>query len=537
MSSKIQLRRDSAANWTSTNPILSQGEPGLETDTNKVKYGDGSTTWNLLDYASGGGGGAGDYSTGFTDGVNDNTYHFTRVQGKKEFTFETEGYKKFEVTLTAPMIAALSGDSNLTFTGTDTPEIADVWTTWQRENNIYIYKKTDYDVSNFTSYFNSLANPSADSYTLNVWDNTVFSVDDVVVIKYWTEGTTYVGSNYDNYSTYIPDVSESVASNTVTISNDEFYNWMGTGSGSAVADLTNSEYFSKHYIVIYSDNYSTRNITDVVDNNDGTLTITFDGTPYKSVTSELKTFSFTAVDDRSNDWNLTIPSTAYPNFLLEAAYPIGTSNNKYNGGTYRSGYLTINGGSPVNFYWYQNYNYEQTQFYLNPFDQVTYTTGDTIEVNFYSKATALEVDVYRPGNASNNWNNGYKWFDWKDDLGTEYNPGEGNGVMGGTGQLLMQVYRPQIGSWDADTGSICTNFGWTGMGNYNQSPYDPYNQDDASDWGMSTLSCYPMQDFDRYGIIFFSNQTYNDWSLSYKVRIIYRFDLVIGEADYNWFDC
>jgi hypothetical protein len=47
----IKLRRDTAANWTSTNPVLSLGEPGLETDTNKVKYGDGSTAWSSLGYA------------------------------------------------------------------------------------------------------------------------------------------------------------------------------------------------------------------------------------------------------------------------------------------------------------------------------------------------------------------------------------------------------------------------------------------------------------------------------------------------------
>ena len=51
MSVRIQLRRDTAANWASTNPTLTQGEPGYETDTGKIKYGDGSTAWNSLAYA------------------------------------------------------------------------------------------------------------------------------------------------------------------------------------------------------------------------------------------------------------------------------------------------------------------------------------------------------------------------------------------------------------------------------------------------------------------------------------------------------
>jgi hypothetical protein len=52
MTTRIKLRRDTAANWISSNPILSSGEPGLETDTRKIKYGDGATAWRDLDYAN-----------------------------------------------------------------------------------------------------------------------------------------------------------------------------------------------------------------------------------------------------------------------------------------------------------------------------------------------------------------------------------------------------------------------------------------------------------------------------------------------------
>ena len=45
---KIQIRRDTAANWTSTNPTLASGEIGFETDTNKLKIGNGSTLWASL---------------------------------------------------------------------------------------------------------------------------------------------------------------------------------------------------------------------------------------------------------------------------------------------------------------------------------------------------------------------------------------------------------------------------------------------------------------------------------------------------------
>lgn len=48
--SKIQLRRDTAANWSAYNPTLSAGEPGFETDTGKLKVGDGRTSWIELSY-------------------------------------------------------------------------------------------------------------------------------------------------------------------------------------------------------------------------------------------------------------------------------------------------------------------------------------------------------------------------------------------------------------------------------------------------------------------------------------------------------
>ncbi len=51
MTSRLQNRRDTAANWTSNNPTLAAGEIGLETDTTKYKIGDGTTAWNSLAYA------------------------------------------------------------------------------------------------------------------------------------------------------------------------------------------------------------------------------------------------------------------------------------------------------------------------------------------------------------------------------------------------------------------------------------------------------------------------------------------------------
>lgn len=47
----IQVRRDTAANWTSANPTLAAGEWGYETNTGLLKIGNGSTAWNSLAYS------------------------------------------------------------------------------------------------------------------------------------------------------------------------------------------------------------------------------------------------------------------------------------------------------------------------------------------------------------------------------------------------------------------------------------------------------------------------------------------------------
>jgi len=50
MASLLQLRRDTAANWISINPILAQGELGLDLTNNDFKIGDGIKHWNDLSF-------------------------------------------------------------------------------------------------------------------------------------------------------------------------------------------------------------------------------------------------------------------------------------------------------------------------------------------------------------------------------------------------------------------------------------------------------------------------------------------------------
>lgn len=58
---RIQLRRDTSDRWGQINPVLALGEPGFETDTGRLKIGNGVLPWTALSYAAGGdiGSGAG----------------------------------------------------------------------------------------------------------------------------------------------------------------------------------------------------------------------------------------------------------------------------------------------------------------------------------------------------------------------------------------------------------------------------------------------------------------------------------------------
>lgn len=46
----IQLREGTAAQWSAVNPVLDLGEPGYETDTGKLKIGNGTSAWGALPY-------------------------------------------------------------------------------------------------------------------------------------------------------------------------------------------------------------------------------------------------------------------------------------------------------------------------------------------------------------------------------------------------------------------------------------------------------------------------------------------------------
>jgi hypothetical protein len=112
---QIQVRRGTAAQWTSTNPTLAAGEWGYETDTGKVKIGNGSTAWTSLGYTGAGTVTSIVASTGLTGGTitSTGTIAIDTAVTADLTTAQTLTNK----TLTAPIInLALNAQTGTTYT-------------------------------------------------------------------------------------------------------------------------------------------------------------------------------------------------------------------------------------------------------------------------------------------------------------------------------------------------------------------------------------------------------------------------------------
>lgn len=97
MSTLIKLRRDTAANWAATDPVLQLGEPGYDTTNNELRIGDGTTAWSGLTPISGGGGGAGLPLANGTSNFNIATVNgnATVTSAGNTWTFGTDGMLSF----------------------------------------------------------------------------------------------------------------------------------------------------------------------------------------------------------------------------------------------------------------------------------------------------------------------------------------------------------------------------------------------------------------------------------------------------------
>ncbi len=113
---QIQVRRDSAADWTSNDPTLAAGEIGFESDTGLFKIGDGSTAWTSLLYI-----------------IDDEAYGVSWNGATKEAPTKNAVYDKIETisagglsNLVEDLTPQLGGDLDLNGKNLDFPTTANI---------------------------------------------------------------------------------------------------------------------------------------------------------------------------------------------------------------------------------------------------------------------------------------------------------------------------------------------------------------------------------------------------------------------------
>jgi hypothetical protein len=167
---KFQLRRDISTNWTSSNPTLSPGEPGVELDTGRMKLGTGTgpTGWNYLSYV------------GYT-GETGHTGH-TGETGHTGHTGPTG------LGFTGPTGLGFTGPTGLGFTGPTGPS----------SNTNYTNTRPIVAVGRDLSYNNSIITSTDGITWTKIVTNGIASNDKLYSIKWNTSVWIVCGTNFND---------------------------------------------------------------------------------------------------------------------------------------------------------------------------------------------------------------------------------------------------------------------------------------------------------------------------------------------------
>lgn len=111
MAVQIQLRRGTASEWTSANPILAQGEFGYESDTTKFKVGDGTASWTELSYAAGASGGS---SASVSGGIIETSVLISPEERFNVISGSATGVVNLDTNTSTAWFYTLDGNTNFT---------------------------------------------------------------------------------------------------------------------------------------------------------------------------------------------------------------------------------------------------------------------------------------------------------------------------------------------------------------------------------------------------------------------------------------
>ena len=551
MATKIQIKRDTSANWKAANPVLSAGEPGMETDTGIVKYGNGTTAWNDLSVP------ASTENNFAMKAWSGNDWKFISSSGGKSFTFKTAGHVRTNVRVNNSQTWDTS--TGFVVNVSEHPTIIDsVKTAYDAESSPYIFINGNW--SGFVDHYTLVGDVMTVYITLGPY---TLNVNDTIQFAGWNRGTQAVFNTY--YSSTGPVTMTDRAYDglywqpTTDASNTNVVTVDFTGEFPEVLAALESG-SGKNYIVFdeYNNNDS-RRITNVT-NSGNNYTITFDGEP-KNLKKKTKKVLNLKPAVAASSYQLYVDPQEYPQLWDYLNVSDGPD----------AAYFTINGGEqiPVYYFWprgglssgnngitYHNY------FAIGTETSMEYNPQDSIELHYTEKGTFIRTDTWFENGATfhnespySSANHAYRWFSWEEDLPHVKNA-RGNGVQGGWLDYHVQATWPDMSSrnWDNRTFSVFfdpkgydNNTGEvTGLNNFryqgfptNSGPAQPRNTPGGYNYGggafgggnWNNLQFQTLWDMYEDGIFFHAYHNNYDDNNQHEVKIDILWNARIFYAD------
>lgn len=517
MATKIQLRRDTAANWETSNPVLSQGEQGLALDNNRIKIGDGLKAWNDLPYQ-------GDALKITSD---NSKFGFHTVTGVKEFTFNTRGYIFLDIVPT-------SNTTNSTFTvdAATYPDVVKQYEKWDLYNNTYAWLNgdfgTSYQITNIT------INGTVYTFTLNTGPN--ISTTDTVTIRSWSQGTraTWDGmSEYTEYRANQPTSNSNVVQ--VNLANTTLKGLLlaNPTKSSIVFDDKPCNWYNNNSIHLMDSARRIKSLTQVDGNN---YDIAFDGPP---ISVRIDDVGFT-LEAKSNltqvDLNyVAVSRSEYPELSEYVYYSGGTVS--FNGTTRNITSIPDPDGAT---YEYPNISLYGDAWVVYLDGNITCDAGDILTIEWTKPGTNIDFEAYNPGQSQGG--NFIQWFDWKKDL-PFFTATNTNGVTSGRIDWAVKITRPLENTIDVQnslrpTSAVITNSNNQTLYITDTITFDNYHYDYDRWFGYTHNGDHTNQSnlFWRWNEdgIFFKEYSYGNRSQDIIVKVAYKMDLFITPDDQYW---
>ena len=521
MATKIQLRRDTAANWEASNPILSQGEIAYVIDSGRIKIGDGVHAWKDLALEG----------DAFKITSDNSRFGYHTVTGVKEFTFTPRGHRWIDVVATAS-----TTDGTFTVDATVYPDIAIAYDSYHNyEYNNRIFINGDYSQQYSHDFTNITINGNI--YTVSVQNNPTINAGDRITIISWVHGTTATWDSIyqsEDWRATQPTSNSNIVSIDVGDTSLKAKLLANPTKSGIVFDDKPVNWLNNNYQHLADD---ARSIKSVVNTSGNICEITFDGPPI-SVRLDDDSFSITANASvaTSGLTYVAVSRTLYPQ-LAEYAY-------------YSGGQITVNGQTlsinSVPDAYQSTYEYTDLSYYGDnwfiPLSSAVTTcaAGDPITITWTKPGTSITLEAYDPNATS--YTNEIQWFDWRKDI-PFFKAGYSNGVTSGRIDWTVKITRPYENTTDTQNSlkpsyTIGQDFNSNYIYGTSTVTFDNFNYN-YHRWFGNTHDGDNTNNSDLFYWwgpegIFFREYPYGNRSGDVHVKIAYKMDLFISDDDSYW---